>query len=246
MVNNKMNIMKRSKWPALVLFSAVLSGCQAPAEDPARILVLEGQIAALEARLSTLEEANTATPAPEIDGGAPRLEVLDPSRIRDLASPGAEVISLHEAIRVPDVMEFTLQSVQWQDRIEPGNTSSLYTYKDDQLNETYLVLRGQLKNLSAGDLYPGDHQESILRINDTQDFYVYWDLEQPDGTGFYGTLKPGATGELVIYSSVRDDVKDGMVSGRLTMKLPAEAGLKRDFLYTEGGSPRILELLITP
>ena len=134
-------------------------------------------------------------------------------------TPGVKTIELGQKVVIDDVLEFTIHSCAWEDKILPSNISGTYSYKADQEDETYLVLRGTLTNLNGNSFDVRYIQESEIRINDKYSFTVEMDTEDTDGKGFGDAIKPLQTMNLVIYTSVSDGVKNIFEDATLTLNM---------------------------
>ncbi len=135
------------------------------------------------------------------------------------SSPKKDSITLGQKVVIEDILEFTVHSCGWEEEILPSNTEGVYSYKADEEDETYLVLRGTFTNLNGNSYDIGDIQDSEILINGKYTFHMYMDAEEPDGTGFIGDTKPLQTVNLVIYASVSDGVKDIFESATITLNI---------------------------
>ena len=133
--------------------------------------------------------------------------------------PGNTAITLGQKVVIEDVMEFTVNTCSWEDKILPSDISGTYSYKADQEDETYLVLRGTLTNLNGNSFDVKYIQESEIRINDKYTFSILMDGEDTDGKGFGDATKPLQTVNFVIYASVSDGVKDIFESATVTLNI---------------------------
>lgn len=115
-------------------------------------------------------------------------------------------IKLNETFAVGEIMEITLNSYEWGDTVLPSDTSGSYSYKPDEEGETYFIIRGTLKNLSGSTFEIDDCSKVSFIINDKYNFSARMDLEDNDHTGFFGSVKPLQTLNLVICGSVSDEV----------------------------------------
>lgn len=117
-------------------------------------------------------------------------------------------IELNETFMVGEVMEISLNSYEWNDRVVPSDTSGGYLYIDGEEGETYFIVHGTLKSF-AGSSFDIDYcSEATITINDKYDFSARIKLEDNDHTGFNGSVKPLQTLNLVIYGAISDEVKN--------------------------------------
>ena len=183
------------KTAALIFALILLLGLTACTGKDENAEYYKKQIAALEQRIEELEQ--------QLSGGVP---VADGTGNEKL--PGKAVITLGQKVTIEDVLEFTINTCSWEDKILPSDTSGTYSYKADTEDETYLVLKGTLTNLNGNSFDVQYIQDSEICINDKYTFSVLMDAEDKDGKGFGNAVKPLQTVDLVIYASVSDGVKD--------------------------------------
>lgn len=215
----------------LIVMAAFFTGCSPQSMDNSKIRELEEQIVILEEKIKNLESGG-AVSAKVSQAGTEGEVKTGPGSTKNQFSQ-TNTITLNQEITIPDIMEFSIDSLMWMDEIKPSDTSSFYSYTPDKPGETYLVLTGDIKNLSGDTMDPGDYQESTLRINDKYNFHVSWDVEEQDGTGFYSYLKPLQEAKLFIYASVTDEVKTQMHSGVLTMNILSDSNRLGYYFYPE-------------
>jgi len=117
-------------------------------------------------------------------------------------------IKLNETFAVGEIMQITLNSFEWNDKVVPSDTSGGYLYLDGEEGETYFIVHGTLKSF-AGSSFDVDYcSEATITINDKYDFSARMKLEDNDHTGFNGSVKPLQTLNLVIFGAISDEVKD--------------------------------------
>lgn len=194
---------------ALLVGLAACSGDTAAYEE--QIDEYKQEIKELKQQIRDLEEQL----AVYVPGDMP---VQDGTGADSPAPPASSTLTLGQTVTIADVMEFTLTSWAWEDAILPSNTSGVYSYKGDNEDETYLVLRGTFTNLN-GNSYDIDYlHESELLLNRKYSFDVQMDCEEPDGTGF-SSVKPLQTVNFVIYASVSDGAKDIFENATVTLHI---------------------------
>lgn len=183
-----------------------LAACASGSDNSAELEAYEKKISKLQKQIKELEDQLAAlqNPQPPAD--------LTPEA-------GSSKIAFGQTVTVADVIAFTVTSCAWEDQILPSNTSGVYSYKPDQEDETYLVLRGTFTNLS-GSSYDVEYiQDSSIQINEKYSFSIYFDGEDPDGTGFSSSTKPLQTVNFVIYASISDGVKDIFENATITLHI---------------------------
>lgn len=117
-------------------------------------------------------------------------------------------IKLNETFAVGEIMEITLNSYEWNDRVVPSDTSGGYLYLEGEEGETYFIVHGTLKSFASSSFDIDYCSEATITINDKYDFSARIKLEDNDHTGFNGSVKPLQTLNLVIYGAISDEVKD--------------------------------------
>lgn len=118
----------------------------------------------------------------------------------------AEKIALSETVTIGDVMVLTFESAGWADEIKPSDTSDFYSYYEDKEGEKYFVIRGKVKNIAGDDLDIGYANQSKIVVNDKYKADIRIEVEESDGTSFYGDVKPLQTLNIVAYASLSDEV----------------------------------------
>lgn len=162
----------------------------------ARIAELEEQVELLQAQLNEMQSSKSSASG-------------------DLES-ATNVIAFGQKVVIDDIVEFALESCSWQDEIYPSNTSSAYSYYSDEADETYLVIRGSMTNLS-GESYDIDSlQDSNIVVNGKYSFNVRVEAEEADGASFSRSTKPLQTVNLIIYAGISDGVKEIFEDGTIT------------------------------
>jgi cell division septum initiation protein DivIVA len=194
----------------LITLVISLAACSSQSSDyAAELEAYEKKVAKLQKRIKELEEQLAATQSPE--------DSTDD--IPQTDATGSSKIALGQTVTIPDVITFSVTSCTWEDQILPSNTSGVYSYKPDQEDETYLVFRGTFTNLN-GNSYDVEYiQDSTIQINEKYSFTIYFDGEDPDGTGFSSSTKPLQTVNFVIYSSISDGVKDVFENATITLNI---------------------------
>ena len=108
------------------------------AESQAKVKELENQLAEAEAKIEELEAQVNKV------GDSTSQQQEEP------VEKGDEFVKLNIGDTVTlDFVEFTVDSASWSDDIRPTDTSSVYSYKPDQENESYFWICGTMKNISG-------------------------------------------------------------------------------------------------
>lgn len=128
-------------------------------------------------------------------------------------------IAFGDVVTIADVAEFTIKSCSWEQEILPSNTSGVYSYYEDVPGETFLVFKGNMKNLSGTQFNEFTIGEAMLTINDKYKFAASIEFEESDGTSFYGDVKPLQTLDMIIWVSVTDEAKNIFEEGLLDISI---------------------------
>ena len=100
----------------------------------------------------------------------------------------------------------TLNSHEWNDQVLPSDTTGGYTFFEGEDGETYFIVHGTLKSLNGSSFDIDNCSEATITINDKYTFNARMKLEANDHTGFNASVKPLQTLNLVIFSSISDEV----------------------------------------
>ena len=143
--------------------------------------------------------------------------VLRAGDIEEMAPPPPEPVSISFGQRVAlDFVEFTIARFAWTDEILPPDTSGTYRYFPAQEGARYLVLYGNVLNIS-NQSFRVDHLLSTFFINDAFLYHGQTNGVSEDGRGFTGnTVAPGERREIVLFVSVPVGVADAFTSGLVT------------------------------
>lgn len=128
-------------------------------------------------------------------------------------------ISLNQTVTIGNVMELTLESSEWLEEIRPSNASGFYTYYQDKEGEKYFVIRAKVKNIASEDLDVTYIDKSEIIINDTYKSDVFFESEEVDGSSFESDIKSLQTVNVIIYTSVSDEVYNICKKAKLTMNI---------------------------
>ena len=115
-------------------------------------------------------------------------------------------IQLNQPFSVGDIMEITLNSHEWNDQVLPSDTTGGYTFFEGEDGETYFIVHGTLKSPAGSSFDIDNCSEATITINDKYTFNARMKLEANDHTGFNASVKPLQTLNLVIFSSISDEV----------------------------------------
>lgn len=124
----------------------------------------------------------------------------------DNSAVSTKLVNLNELFTVNNMFEIELNNAKWSEKILPSNTTGAYSYHDDNEGEKYFVIRGKFKNLSSKDVDIQYSGEVKMIINGKYEVNATMELEKNDGTSFYGNAKPLQTLNLIIFSSVSDEL----------------------------------------
>ena len=144
------------------------------------------------------------------------------SENQNSGSVKAKVVSFNEPFSVGDVMEITLTNSEWCDTLYPSNTSGTYSYYENVDGETYFVVRGSLKSFASQSFDVDYCSKAQLLINNKYKVPVWMELEELDGTSFYGEVKPLQTLNMIMYSSVSDELYNVFEEAELDFSIVSE------------------------
>lgn len=130
-----------------------------------------------------------------------------------------KTVQLKTPFSVGKVMNITLISTEWCDKILPSNTSGAYSYMGDKENEKYFVIRGKIESLATENFDINYSNETELLINGKYKISAQMETEESDGTSFYGSIKPLQTLNFVIYASVSDTLYNQWENISVSMKI---------------------------
>lgn len=155
--------------------------------------------------------------------------ITDNTNTEPLNSDNTTPVQIGETFRVGDIMEITLESSEWCEEILPSVTNSGYTYYSDIAGEKFFVIRGKLKNLS-GEIFDISYaSDGQFLINGKYKAAATLETESADGNGFYGGVKPLQSLNLIVYSSVSDDLYDTCENITLTMRITTDENSLNSF-----------------
>ncbi|MBQ9551462.1 MAG: zinc ribbon domain-containing protein [Clostridia bacterium] len=128
-------------------------------------------------------------------------------------------IKLNSPFNVGNIMTITLTSAEWCDKILPSNPHGVYSYIADTEGEKYFVVHGNLKNYASKEIDIEYSGEAKLLIDNKYHIAANMELEESDGTSFYGNAKPLQTLPVIIYASVSDELYNSCKNIDLTLDL---------------------------
>lgn len=135
------------------------------------------------------------------------------------ANEQPQPITLDTPFSVGEIMTISLHNSEWCDKILPSNTSGTYSYMDDIGGEKYFVIRGELKNLASEAINIKYMSDAQMIINGKYKVPVTLELEESDGTSFYGNAKPLQTLNLIAYASVSDELYEACEDIQITINI---------------------------
>lgn len=114
---------------------------------------------------------------------------------------------LNEKIIIDDIAEITFTNVSNVEEILPPDTSSVYSYYQDNSGEKYIVLKGEFKNLLTNTFDEYDNFSGLLKLNDKYEYSgVVISFANTDDNDFYSTPSSLQTMTCYIWISVPDEV----------------------------------------
>ena len=164
------------------------------------------------------EEAEEETEEPEVKESEP----VDWEK----AASAASEIELGQTYTVEGVVSFSLNECYWADDILPENTDGNYSYVEGEEGSVYLILRGDIQNLSADDI---EVSSTLGTVHDNVATLFYFDGSATyEGRWYVGAdsvsyhLDAGAEDTLYVTVEVPETLKDScekvqMLTGFLSM-----------------------------
>lgn len=174
---------------------------------------LNEEIAALQDRIAELEEENLLLKNGNTNPVSDNTGVID-------ADVPPTVVELNTLFPIGEVMDITLTDAEWADKILPSNTSKTYSYLPDQEGETFFVVRGVVTSHATSSFDLEWCTNSSIMVNDKYNFSATIELEDSDGGGFSGSIKPLQTRNFVLYSSVSDEVHSICETVKVSFEIP--------------------------
>lgn len=127
----------------------------------------------------------------------------------DIAKDSNSLLNLGEVKNCNDIIELQFDSSEWLDTILPTNTSSFYSYYEDVEGESYFVLKGSIKNISADTIDIKFGSLNSFKFNDKYTYTGSFEAEGKDKSDFFGyQLAPLTSATCYLYVSVPDEMKD--------------------------------------
>lgn len=160
----------------------------------------------------------------------------EPEEVPEEEEAGEQVteqktVKLGETFTVGDTLEITLESSEWVETIYPSDTSGGYSYYEDKTGEKYFVIKGKAKNLTSSAMDIEHMQESELLVNGTYKFTANIEAEDLDGRGFFDSIKPLQTLDIIVYASVSDEAYEICDSVKVKMLIWDDADEKENSEY---------------
>lgn len=132
-----------------------------------------------------------------------------------------KAINLGDEIKL-DFAEITVDDCATVDAIYPSDTSSFYSYYEDQDGETYFYLKGTIKNIGSSG-YSIENMVTELKFDDKYSYNANVIADQ-GGSDFYDDyLEPFQSATFYIYSSVPDELINSFKSCKVSF------GFDKDF-----------------
>jgi len=133
------------------------------------------------------------------------------------APEGAIAMKMGETTEIEGIAQITPQSFEIvPGDLLPSNTDGYYSYYEDVADETYLVIKGDIKNLCGEtiDVQFGTNNKFV--VNGTYSYTGTLTAEEDDHSSFYGyDIKPLKTSTFVYYVSVPDELVEMFEFGEL-------------------------------
>ncbi len=104
-----------------------------------------------------------------------------------------------------DFLEMTIEKASTSQELKPTDTSSVYSYMEDQDNETYFYITGNMKNV-GGDSYSVEDMNIQMTFDDKYNYSGFIAADD-GGYDFYGDyVKPFGSVKYYMYASIPDEL----------------------------------------
>ena len=143
----------------------------------------------------------------------------------------AKTVGIGDTIN-EDFLEMTIEGVVEEQEVKPSNTDGWYTYKADNTDETYVVVYGTMKNLAGDDFDLLGGTEVSFCFDDTYNYDGIIQVEETDESGFDNYLKPLATKNYIIVTTVPDELIDMYSSCVVTFRFSENIEQSYEYEYT--------------
>ena len=132
---------------------------------------------------------------------------------------GAYEMTLGDTVKVEGLVELTVDSYEFVDgELIPSNTEDYYSSEEDISDETYIVVRGTVKNLAGETINIRSNTRNQFTVNGTYKYTGTVTAEDDKHTSFYGyEVKPLKTADFVYYVSVPDELVEMYEYGELEL-----------------------------
>lgn len=202
---------------SVILISFSIFGCSSETS------IEEGKIAALESQISRLQAENESLKANEKMSTEESFEktnnTQESSQIND-----DDYLQLGNTIVVDNIMELTLVSCEWSQDILPSNTEGSYNYIEGTAGESFLILKGTVKNLASETFSIDNCIKTQFLVNNKYKLDGSLTCEESDGTGVGEEPKPLQTLNIMIYTALADELKEQFENGTITININSDTG----------------------
>lgn len=158
------------------------------------------------------------------------LKKSDENSVAAVLNPNTNghAIELNKRFTVDGIAEMEVNSIKWEDEILPSNTSESYSYSEDVEGETFLVIRGKIKNLSSQSFdpqftigfYANLTDEETVDLDKGYSMTGIVECEEPNGSNFWGDPKSLQELPFVASVSVSDNLRKIQKSGAIVFAFP--------------------------
>jgi outer membrane murein-binding lipoprotein Lpp len=204
--------------PVLIL-SIILGGCSSDSALTKENKDLKEKVTAYEAKIKQLENEVAS-----LKGGSPSSESQNNTGAANQPA-GDNAVKYGQKYTVPGFAEFTIKESSFTGKVNPPNTSGVYSYyKTDDQNKTYLLLTGEIKNLNSDSINVGAFNDTISAEVSFQGKYTYNNavIAAPSSgdSDFYDeTIQPLENKLLYIMCEVPAELKNDQANVKVTLKI---------------------------
>ncbi len=136
-------------------------------------------------------------------------------------------LKLKQQVTVKDIVQFSIDSVEFTPRVDPTNKDGYYTYYSAEEGNTYVLVRTTFKNLmsESKDLY---NIPAKFTMNGKYNYPANVQIDSPTH-GFHDTYstKPLQTVNIVFMASIPNELAENFESGILEFGFNNDLNLNR-------------------
>lgn len=158
-------------------------------------------------------------------------KAVNPQKVSSVSKTKQDVqavpLKLKQQVTVKDIVQFSIDSMEFTPRVDPTNKDGYYTYYSAEEGNTYVVVRTTFKNLmsESKDLY---NIPAKFIMNGKYNYPANVQIDSPTH-GFHDTYstKPLQTVNIVFMASIPNELAENFESGVLEFGFNNDLNLNR-------------------